>query len=334
LAVAPARRAVPTSAAHPSHAEPAPALTWAELERFIPAAGHNPLAREMVHQGARLIRARPELVAELVRSYFEHRASSQARGFAADLLASAGTAEAQAGLREIYGRIEASEIKERVFIIQSMSVLQRPTEATVELVLAEADDVEATDVRHTAILVAGALAGAHPAREEEVLGALDAKWAREAGQSDPDHDELAQVASAYGNLGRASVFERLEPALRHESPRVRRSAAYALRKLRSKQSRDRLLELTSDPDRYVRSSVYRALAKRPDADAEVSESVLDSLFERGLPDDGRASALHLIMRNDSPALREKVKTLLDTAGLRPEERERITKTLLQRGISL
>lgn len=326
--LAPARTALAAEMPAPARMPPE-ALTaaWLKVTRFIPAAMSNPFARDMIVEGSDLLRAHPELVDDVVRAYFEHRARAAARGFAVDLLASAGTAEAQRGMWRIYHRVERREASERTFILQSASILRAPTAETVQAVLEATSDAEKL-VRHTATLAAGALGAADPSRAPTVLSALQGQWGQAAAADAPE--ELAQVAAALGNLGTPEALPQLEQALARPEAPVRRSAAYGLRKLRSDRSRELLTELALDDDLHVRGAAFDALAQRPDVNAETAEAVLESLRSKGLPTSGRASAIGLLARVDSLKLRNGVRALLDRAPLRPKERERLGRALRAR----
>jgi hypothetical protein len=192
------------------------------LERFAadPRAEGLPA---FVAQASGLLRLHPELCQALAAQVLSPSGPVRTRHFALELLAAAGSPEAQAAMRQV---LEATGDARGA---QRLSLLQRPTAETVRFVEAWWRSAAGPD-RAPLALTLGATAGllAHGGEAGAAAPALDALAAALASAQAPD-DRRTQLL-ALGNAGAEAAVPAVLAHAADADPAVREAALEALRK--------------------------------------------------------------------------------------------------------
>lgn len=277
-------------------------------------------------QATGLLRLDPTLPARLAASFAEMSPGSPGRALVLDLLAQAGTAEAQAALRGVLSSPEAAGDPDRTMQYQRLSLVQAPRDETVRFAL---DALDAGEVpRDAALLTAGAVSGAacrNGAVEACRLGANTLRGALQAAKT--PHDQL-DTLRALGNAGFAGSERDIEAFVSAEAPEVRMGAALALRKIDSDAARASLLALASDDAPEVASRALMGLAERP-LDARTLAG-LQALAEGDVADAGIAEQLVQLLAPrvaDAPAARAALEALSRRPGNPAGLQQRIAAAL-------
>ncbi|MCK6574350.1 HEAT repeat domain-containing protein [Myxococcota bacterium] len=274
-----------------------------------------------------LLRRSPELAATLPAAYAQMRPASPGRALVADLLAQAGTPEAQAALRAVLSGPAAQADPEYGLHLQRLSFVAEPTSETVAFARTQAAEA-APEQRGAARLALGAVAGAFCARGpssacDDASGDLTAALgeARAAG-------ERATLLQALGNAGTATVEPLARAAMDDDAPEVRAAAALALRKRTSPAARAALLRLGRDPSPAVATTALSALRGQTlDADAV---RAIASLADAPLAHAGVAEHLALILAPHVatlPEARAALERLIDGGRTTAAQRARLRALL-------
>ena len=277
-------------------------------------------------QATGLLRLDPTLPARLGASYADMAPGSPGRALVLDLLAQAGTAEAQAALRAVLSSPAAAGDPDRTMQYQRLSLVQAPRDETVRFAL---DALDAGEVqRDAALLAAGAVSGAacrNGAVEACRLGTNTLRAALQAAKTPKDQLDTLR---ALGNAGVSGSERDIEAFVGAAEPEVRMGAALALRKLDSDAARSALLALASDDAPEVASRALMGLGERPLDDRTLAG--LQALAEGDVADAGIAEQLVQLRAPrvaDAPAARAALEALARRPGNPPGLRQRIAAAL-------
>ncbi len=213
------------------------------LERFAAAPRAEGLPA-FVAQASGLLRLHPELCQALAAQVLSPSGPVRTRHFALELLAAAGSPEAQAAMRQV---LEATGDARGA---QRLSLLQRPTAETVRFVEAWWRSAAGPD-RAPLALTLGATAGllAHGGEAGAAAPALDALAAALASAQAPD-DRRTQLL-ALGNAGAEAAVPAVLAHAADADPAVREAALEALRKTLTPAARAALQAALADPSDLV-----------------------------------------------------------------------------------
>ncbi len=303
-----------------------PAELTESIDRFV-ALGSLPDQPRFLIRATGLLQQQPALAAPLgVRA--AATASSSERAFVLDLLAGAGTPEAQAALRSAVGSAGALADRERVTQFARLALVEHPTPETVAFV-EQAFTTASGKERLDRALVLGAVAHAlHTHGEPERAQELGARLAEGlAAAATPK--ETAAYLRALGNAGLEAHVPQVIARLSSAEPLVRSVAAYALRKTRVPAARQALLGLVGDASADVQRNALHALdglEGLPEAAAisaqvrrgvtapRAASDVVTALAPFAGDAAVRAALQQLAAAPESEAqLRERVRTLLEEA---------------------
>jgi HEAT repeat protein len=266
-----------------------------------------------------LLRLHPE---ELKTVEAEVRAGSPLSGALIEALRDAGSAEAQALLRDLVTLPTLDDVR-HMQAAQALSHVEVPTPETVAaLERLQADDklgVQATYGLGSNIY---RLQKTDPSRAGSLLAALERRLS--AAMTDRERTTLL---TTLGNAGHPASLGSISRFVEHGSIEVRVAAAQALRRIPEETADDLLVKLSEDPDENVRFSAMDAISERsasPVLEHRVAAMAL------GEPDfktrvqavrtavdwlettPGLASTLELVSnRDDSEDIRRTARTALD-----------------------
>ncbi len=302
-----------------------PAQLTEGIDRFV-AMGSLPDQPLFVIRATGLLQQQPALAAPLgLRA--GATASSSERAFVLDLLAGAGTPEAQAALRLAVVSASAVADRERVTQFARLAFIENPTPETVAFV----DDAFTTakgKERLDRALVLGAVANALQTHgEPERALQLGTKLVQGL-EAAATTKETTAYLRALGNAGLEVQVPRVAARLTHPEPVVRSVAAYALRKTRVPAARQVLLGAVADSSAEVQRNALHALDRldRSEAVAIAAQVNRGAVAPRAANDVVTAlspfagdAAVGAALRRlaDAPGseaqLRERVRTLIEEA---------------------
>lgn len=305
------------------------------MVRALPPDGQPSVAfRDAACAILRLSRARGRGECEALGAVFEDDVSDDRRMLILDLLAMAGTPEAQVVMRRLLA-LPIARRSSRTFaaFVQRLAYLERPDAATLRyLEGVYAESVwEAHDVRAACANALGAaVARAHAwgladaaARACEVLrrdlrAAEDPTW-------------RCALLSAIGHAGLEADVPLVLRFVADPTPRVRSAAALALRKMQTPEARASLLSMLACEEPSVADSALSALFGQPLAEHELvrlAEMVLAGATPSAL--DGRV--LRLIVTQKLTNLTAPARAVEDAIRLLLERVERRTAAPPRNGI--
>jgi hypothetical protein len=241
-----------------------------------------------------LLQQEPTLVATLKPLFFDERAGHEARGLVLDLLVGAAHATAQQLLCELLDAPVVESDPRAALLRQRLTFVRHPSSETLAFVTAKA--ATAGSFRDPARMSLGAMAGslARTDRAEEAAAAAGqlVDWHEKA----RDDDERDVIVRALGNAGLDGFDGPVLAAARDRDPRVRATAASALRKLRSPRAHEALVVLLRDRDATVSRRAVDSLGERPFS-ADVAAAVHAAVVDAALPDGSYQPLVNLLAKN-------------------------------------
>jgi HEAT repeat protein len=200
----------------------------------------------------------PERCRDLLRVFKSPRMNQLARGRVLELLASAGSPEAQAVACELLETREARGSDRYAGFVQRLSLVEHPTQETVDYLRAQ---VERGDGEST-LAAAHALGAALGNRSRTPGAAVDERSAALLRQGLRAASSAQQKVGWLGTLGNAGLAEDVPLLAGYATdgdPAVRGAAAHALRKTQTPASEKVLLGLVADTDSGVRDRALQTL---------------------------------------------------------------------------
>jgi hypothetical protein len=215
-------------------------------------------------QATGLLQLNPEACAELASIFGDDELTAQGRGVILDLLASAGTDEAQRVLRELLGSKAANpDETTHAVLFNRVALVQEANAETAEFVADQFDGLKKEPLgpmRVASTYALGAVAG-HQAEQGNKAKAAELNARLVDGLE--NSDDLAEKAVALRGMGNAGLPENVQTLTeytRHESAGLRAAAADALRDTHTPEAVDALLALLKDPDWKVQQAALSTLA--------------------------------------------------------------------------
>ncbi|MEW5742189.1 MAG: HEAT repeat domain-containing protein [Myxococcota bacterium] len=216
------------------------------------ASGFLPDVGLFVARASGLLKQRPELCARLAERASTPAASPKERDFALELLAAAGTAEAQAAMRAVLSSDVVRDDPARRDRFLRLSLLEEPTPATVGFVSSQRDAATGQD-RNTLSLVLGSTAGELARTQPEAAQPFLARL-REELSTARDVTERRHLLHALGNAGQSGAVEDVLRWVSDADPKVRYAAVDALRFTPTPAARAAVTQAVADAD--VRVAVH------------------------------------------------------------------------------
>lgn len=212
------------------------------------ASGVLPDLGAFVARASGLLLSRPELCARLAEHASQPGLSAREREFSLELLAAAGSPEAQAAMRAILSSDEVADPQRRQRFLR-LSLLKRPTIETVRFVDDEWRRAAGQDQQTLALVlgsVAGELARTEPQLAQASLTELAHALERASGGRDQQH-----LLAALGNAGSEAHVDDVLRWVNHPDPDLRWAALDALRATPTPAARAAMLRATTDANARV-----------------------------------------------------------------------------------
>lgn len=233
---------------------------------MVHGTGASPQAiAEFLPRASGLLLQQPELCAVLAERAKNARTPVSERTFALEVLAAAGSPEAQAAMRDILSSDAMRADPNRRERFQRLSLLVRPTKETVAFV----DDAwrqGTPDERRTLSLVLGATAGQLARSGDEAAASPFVTELSQALRSASDAKEREYLVGALGNVGLEQSVPDVVAALEDSNAAMRTQAVLALRKTPVPEARRAVTQALQDPEVSVQAAALEVLLRwTPDA---------------------------------------------------------------------
>ncbi len=269
----------------------------------IRSAGNGlpPAPGFMVRAVGRL-RAWPETAQALV-DVFDANDASEARNLVFDLLASAGTPQAQAVMATLLSRPEVQRDPGFSHWVQAWSFVEAPEPASAALLLeldASGSDERSPNAAPALLYPMGTVA-ARLAERDPVLATLLVERVVERLHATEDRTMVTAALAGLGNAGRTEDFATIVPYLQSPDAQVRATATIALRFSGADEAMNTMFDMLDDEDSFVAASALSALVDgREDTAAALSRVAIEGHVH---PEIASSVGLHLLRVDDlDPAL--------------------------------
>jgi HEAT repeat protein len=265
-------------------------LEFDESLRDMPIADALARYRELVESGSvseyggmlrDWLRANPEHTGELVAMLRAGEFANEqvARSGLFYALGSANTEQAKTALVDILR--EWPETRGQIAAAQALSMVEQPTSEMLDLVATAAtrEDLHVVE-RGSMALALGAVAHSSEATNPE-LAAQARGQIRDWLETPGDETQISHALLAAGNAGHDELAADIGMYLDHESAKIRKDAAGALRQMSPEQAYPHLEQALADEDGGVRVSALEAAASvARNRDCVPSETLIDLASER------------------------------------------------------
>lgn len=276
-------------------------LTMQDIAISMDAMDGGLLPREgEFSRAAALLRGWPERAAEI--EPLALRALDGGRQLAFDMLAAAGTWQAQDVMCSVLADPRAATWTERALLVQRFAFVAAPTSATGEFLLelfAEADRTGDDELRRATLFPFGTVAG----RVQDALLAERMHGVLVDAAAHQDAGVRAAAVAGLGNARRVDDLERLLAAVRDEDHGVRVEAVAALRTRVVPETTAALLGALADDSPAVASRALEVLRKHHAEGAADSRLVEHARAGRYNADIDRAMASALVGHRDVAEVR-------------------------------
>lgn len=247
-----------------------------ELMEKYANGGTFPEHNHFLLQATGLLEQQPELCARLADFFQQSTLKPRGRALVLDLLAGAGTPEAQTALVRALSSPQALAEPGYRMLLSRLSLLTSPTPDTVRFI-ERTHRTARDDTRVATAYALGATAGAlyRQKQDAESLAAVQQLGAELRAARTPE--DKAHLLLALGNAGLEEQVDVIAHYAQDADVQVRRASARALRKIQTPQAMRTLLSMTEDTDAPVQSSALTALGRR-----DLDDSVLRQLRDLAL----------------------------------------------------
>ncbi len=215
-----------------------------------------------ISQATGLLRGWPDEAWSIVPQILSARGHGRQLGF--DVLASAGTPQAQQAMCELLARDDVREWEELPLLVGRFAFVRRPTEASMQCVMALYDWARGRgdEALAQAILYPLGSLARHIERDEPLLADLVHEALVSELAAATDVQARVAVIAGLGNHGRATDRDRLLALLSDDDDEIRASAVFALRHLQDPKITDALVVALGDTDRAVAMRALESLDDR------------------------------------------------------------------------
>ena len=254
-------------------------LTGFDISVAVRSAGHGlpPETGFMVRAVGRL-RGWPDSADELVE-IFDSSDALEARRLVFDILASAGTPQAQRVMWELQERDDVRSNPDFPNLVQRWAFVEHPTSESAAFLLElhrDAFDRDDDGTRTALLYPMGSMS-----RRIEVVDPLASAALLETIRADIEpeahRDRLTAAIAGLGNAGRSSDLSTLLAFTTRDDAQFRVSAAEALRFQGEPEAEHRLLEMLGDENRFVAQQALAALGHidRPNVPTRLARAALE-----------------------------------------------------------
>ncbi len=225
-------------------------LTSFEASMVIRAAGNGLVPpRGFAVRAVGMLRGWPERAADMLE-IFDATTDERAQGLVFDLLAGAGTPEAQRIMLQVLERDEVRRSPLHAQLVQRCGFVARPLPELGEYLLELESDTPPSASHRALLYPMGSLARRYSASDPVLAEAMLAR-VRGALDAAVDPQDTVAALAGLGNAGRAEDYGAVESRTHHEHAAVRGMAAVALRHHRTAAAQERLIAMLGDDDPYV-----------------------------------------------------------------------------------
>lgn len=306
-------------------------LTWEQLETgIIVATVRGTPEPGLVSHASALVVQHPEDAAKLATLFVDPGTKPRAHALIADILASAGTPEAQAAMRDALGSEVAKSDPDYKLLVQRFTLLQRPDAKSAAFVAGSYDTSKAhgdDEVRFASAYALGAVSSKLAKQgDDSSARSYDAKLTADLARA-KTAKERAILVQAVGGEGRQENVPLLRSYAHDTDPGVRSAVAGGLRSIDGPEVRSTLFDLLGDTDGVVQASALSSLDQRsigPDDVRRLGETVrsgstgsdLDSALvgflakHAGAGPEVRATLLAILARSQDPQLQARIRYVL------------------------
>lgn len=209
---------------------------------------------------------------EALALLFEDEGTSDETRFTVlDLLARAGTHDAQVVLRRLLAHgVARRDSRTFAAMAQRLAAVERPDGATLRFLMSVYAESrrEAPDVRAACAYALGLAAGHARAAGDEEVAVRASEILRRDLRAAPSAAERCALLTALGNVGLPLDAHLVVPHAVDPQPSVRAATAFALRKLACADARSQLVAMVADEDPNV---AHRALSALADLELDADE---------------------------------------------------------------
>lgn len=267
-------------------------LTPASMNEAIAlyaASGTMPDVERWLYRASGLVLAQPALARELADLFRRPTTTPAGRALVLDVLAAAGSAEAQAAMR---AALDSSAARARpgeyALYVQRFSMVQSPDAATVDFLARAMRQGGDADARSGAAYAFGSAIGRRArAGDRDALRGGDALASELRAARTPSAKKA--MLGALGNAALAESVPLLASMTRDADPSVRAAAVSSLRNVPGHDAAAALLASVADSSPEVERAAMGALAQRELTDADVT--AFSDVVTRGATSIGSDGAL-------------------------------------------
>ncbi len=241
-------------------------LTGEELRNTVVAYSVNGgiPSSSFISRATGYLAAHPEACLDMVALFETPGTSTRGRTMMLELLASAGTPQAQEAMRVALESPAAHEDKRAwEALVQRFSLVSHPTNDSVQFVAASYHDARDATDRAASAYALGASAGNMAKNGGDPAVVKSAESALVSGLRDAKTPtERKNMLGALGNLGLTDTEATVASYAKDESPDVRAAAAWALHRIDDEDARTALFGFATDASPSVATNAYQALAEQ------------------------------------------------------------------------
>lgn len=231
-----------------------------EVLRASVNGGVFPDHNHFLLQATGLLEREPELCERLVELFQLPGTDERGRAVLLDLLAGAGTPQAQAAMRKALSMPQARGDKQYHMLLSRLALVQEPTAETVDFARQEYEQSQgAVHVASTYVLGAAAGALHRNGGADKAQPAVQRLVEDLRGAKAPE--QQAHLLLGLGNAGVAEHTPLIASYAQSSDEQVRRAVAKALRKVPSEQSQHTLLGLVADEAPRVQVTALDTLTR-------------------------------------------------------------------------
>lgn len=234
-----------------------------------------------------LLRVDASEAAALGELFERPETTDERRLFVLDLLAGAGSIDAQVVMRRLLS-LSVARRNCRVFasFVQRLALVDMPDGPTLRFLMSVFSESRSLplDVRAACAYALGAAAGHALAAGDRDSAIAATEPLRACLTASSDAAERASLLTALGNAGLPQDGVLVLRFVKDADPTVRSAAALALRKIVSPYAREALHVLAGDPNAKVAASALVALSEHPLSDDDVERLALLLLSSRLVPE--------------------------------------------------
>lgn len=206
-----------------------------------------------------LLKLYPELTQNVVNIFKSGRTGEKGEALIFDLLAGAGTNEAQSAMKKLinYNQARSGNFRD-ILLYQRFSFVENPNDETLDLLKVEFKNSQNTRYKTASAYTLGSAISNIKIEDSKRIDELNNLLLNSLKESTSENDLNAMIR-ALGNAGQANSLEAILDYSNNPYESVRASVATALRKIDTVEANDHLLSLALDSSKDVSETSMMAL---------------------------------------------------------------------------